>query len=629
MSSRRSRLPHRKLPKQPNLEQLRKQAKDLLKNYLSGKAIAIEEVHRVEGTLRKTNFTLTDAQRVLARAYGFQSWSKLKAFIDGINIERFAEAVNEGNIVRVRSMLASRPNLVSIDRAENDEHRAIHYAVLRRDAAMARLLMGAGSDARKGIWPHRDATTALALARDRGYSEIVAIIEEEEDRRRQEKMQCSNTTISPVQDEINAAIQKGETAAAIQLLESNLTLVHACDRNGRTPLHVAAANNNVELVAWLVKRQASVNKKDLDDLTPLDHACLGVDPRNGRAKQFPATAKVLLDHDAQLTVRAVVALGDEDRVREAIRSGPSLLNQINSNGGLVSLAVKHGRLSMVRLLLDLGASVDERILLDELEEPTESWGMPLWYAALANDLAITRELLDRGADPNANVYASGWPLRNAWNHKDDSVKKLLLERGAKLQPYMIAEKHDVDEARNLLAKNPTEELAKELAWSAADHGCPEIVELALKHLNWPRDDFRWNWILIQPIRGAESNTAQNLGHFKSMDALLRHGIDPDVARFGQTPLHFVAAHHSGLSGSDRAQFAAMLVDHGANLSLRDDMLKSTPLGWACRWGRKELAELFITRGAPIEETDAEPWATPITWARKMNHMAILQLLQRD
>jgi len=52
--------------------------------------------------------------------------------------------------------------------------------VLRRDAEMVRLLMEAGADARKGIFPHRDATSALCLARDREYDDIVAVIEEEE-----------------------------------------------------------------------------------------------------------------------------------------------------------------------------------------------------------------------------------------------------------------------------------------------------------------------------------------------------------------------------------------------------------------------------------------------------------------
>src|SRR5205085_8662380 len=171
-----------------------------------------------------------------------------------------------------------------------------------------------------------------------------------------------------------------------------------------------------------------------------------------------------------------------------------------------------------------------------------SWGMPLWYAALAGRLDITRLLLDRGADANANVYASGWPLRNAWVHKHESVKKLLLERGAKQQPYMVAETHDIAEARRLLAANPSEELARELAWSAADHGCPEIIELALPHLHWPAGDSRWHWVLIQPIRGAGDNTSKNDGHFRSMAALLQHGIDANVSRFGQTALHFAAAY---------------------------------------------------------------------------------------
>src|SRR5580704_10452966 len=180
-------LSHR-LPEQPNLEQLRKQAKELLQAFQSGEPASIAEVNRFERT-REKNFALNDAQRVIARAYGFASWPKLKAFVDGANIARFAEAVKAGDVAQVRALLASRPELVGMDRAENDEHRGLHYAVLRRDAAMVRILMEAGADARKGIWPHRDATTALAIAQERQYDEIVAVIEEEE-RQRREEMSC-------------------------------------------------------------------------------------------------------------------------------------------------------------------------------------------------------------------------------------------------------------------------------------------------------------------------------------------------------------------------------------------------------------------------------------------------------
>ena len=108
--------------------------------------------------------------------------------------------------------------------------------------------------------------------------------------------------------------------------------------------------------------------------------------------------------------------------------------------------------------------------------------MPLW----ATGFDIAKLLLDRGADPNANVYASGWPLLNAWSHEDPALKNLLLERGAKMQPYMVATTtHNIAEAKRLLAANPSEDLIQELAWSAADNGCSAIVELALPLLQWP------------------------------------------------------------------------------------------------------------------------------------------------
>jgi ankyrin repeat protein len=615
----------RHLPHQPNLEQLKKQAKELLERFRASDSTAVAEVRQFERNPDPTHFALNDAQRVLARAYGFQSWPKLKAFVDGATIARFADAVKAGDLAQVRSMLAMRPELVSMDRAGNDEHRGLHYAVLRRDVAMVKLLMEAGADAHKGIWPNRDATSALTIARDREYSEIVAIIEEEE-RLRREEMSCPNATVSPMQDEISAAIMNGDTATAKLLLEKDLSLIQACDRNGATPLHIAAQVADVGLVSWLLNRRANVRKQDIRDRTALDRAAHSAEPRNDYALRFPALARLLLDHGAEITLSAAVALGDVERVRTMIAADPAVLGRTLRNGGLLSLAVNHNQLAMVSLLLDLGADVDERVMLEELEEPTLSWGAPLWYAALGNQLEIARLLLDRGADPNANVYASGWPLSNAWNHEGGAVKRLLLERGARPQPHTVAANHDVAEARRLLENNPSEHVVEELLWSAADHGCPDIVAMALRLIPRPLNDRTSHWVLMQPIRGASGDPARNEGHFASLDLILREGVDPNVARMGATTLHFVAA-RGGLDGASRARFAAMLIDHGARLDLRDDLLKSTPLGWACRWGRLEMAEVLIARGALVQETDTEPWATPAAWAKRMDHSKIVSLLE--
>jgi ankyrin repeat protein len=618
----------RRLPPQPNLEQLRKQAKELLEQYCAGDPAAIAEVDEFGRNADPAAFALGDAQRVLARSYGYASWTKLKAFVDGVNIARLADAVNEGDLAQVRALLHARPELIHQDMSDHNEHRALHYAVLRRDEAMVRLLMEAGADARKGIYPHRDATSALGIALDREYHEIAAIIEEEE-RLRREELSCPNATVSPVQEQINRAISRGDNASVVRLLEADKTLIQACDQQGGTPLHIAAEEANEEMLEWLLRRHAPVNKQDVHGLTALDRAAKAADPRNNNAKRFSAIAKLLLGYGTELTMRGAVAMGDTERVRELAAADPASLRNIDRNGGLLTIAAKHGRLEIIRLLLDLGADVDERVLLEELEVPTVSWGMPLWYAALAGDREITQVLLERGADPNANVYASGWPLRNAWSHEDDSVKRLLLAHGAKLHPYMIAEQHDVEGAKRLLAEDASEELARELVVSAADHGCLAIVTLALGRLPWPATDHRWHWVLIQPIRGASGDSAANDGHFACLAALLKHGIEPNVARYGQTAVHFAAAYRGPVGEEDRARFASLLLDYGARLDIRDDLLRSTPLGWACRWGRQKLTELLIARGAPIDEPDAEPWATPEAWAEKMKQEAILTLLREQ
>ena len=629
--------PTRKLPAKPNLKQIRKQAKELLKAFQAREESAVAEVrahYRDPISAGGSEvLQLSDAQLVLARAYGFDSWAKLKAFVDGVTMSRFVAAVEAGDIERVRTMLRQRPELVHKDTAENNEHRGIHYAVLRRDVAMVRLLMEAGSDARKGIIPHRDATTAFALAKERDYADVVAVIEEEEQHRRQQ-MSCPNAPVSPLQDQINEAIRAGDKSAAIRLLEADPSLVRACDRTGGTPLHAAAQHANEEMVAWLLSHGASVRKRDIAGMTPLDRAARSAGPHNDHAQRFPAIAKLLLDRGAEVTLHAAVALADSQRVRELVSRDPGVVRRDNhwSRGGLLSLAVKHGHLEIVRLLLDLGADVDERVLLTEVEEPTPSWGAPLWHAALAGRRDIAVLLLDRGADPNANVYASGWPLRNAYQRNDEALKRLLLERGAKPQPYMVAEAHDVAEARRLLETDASEDLAQELTWSAADNGCPAIVELAVARLTWPPQDPRWHWILIQPFRGLGDNPAlrppaTTEDRLECMAILLRHGIDVNVSRMGQTILHFIAARGGAGQEADRVRFAAMLIDGGARLDLRDDLLKSTPLGWACRWGREELVDLLIARGASVDEPDAAAWATPLAWTKKMGHTAIERRLR--
>ena len=73
-------MPTRPLPDDPSLEHLRKQAKRLGKAVSAGDADALAQVKEFHPRAAQAmaGFTLTDAQLVTARTYGFASWPKLK-----------------------------------------------------------------------------------------------------------------------------------------------------------------------------------------------------------------------------------------------------------------------------------------------------------------------------------------------------------------------------------------------------------------------------------------------------------------------------------------------------------------------------------------------------------------------
>src|SRR5262249_45509379 len=125
-------VPTRVMREHPDLDQLKRQAKELLEAFRAGDPAAAAEIAaHFEGADDET-FALHDAQFVLARAYGFQSWPKLKAYVDGVTATTFKAAIRAGEIDRVRSMLRLRPELVNMNLTAIDD-RPLHYAVSARD----------------------------------------------------------------------------------------------------------------------------------------------------------------------------------------------------------------------------------------------------------------------------------------------------------------------------------------------------------------------------------------------------------------------------------------------------------------------------------------------------------------
>ncbi len=629
-------LPTRALREHPDLDQLKRQAKELLEAFRAGDADAVREVSTHYRDVDRAALALHDAQLVLARAYGFDSWPKLKAYVDGATVKRLEDAVRAGDLAQVRTILKARPELVASG--------ALHQAVFDRAPEMVRVLMQHGANARAGVYPHRDATSPLTIAIERGYDDIAAIIKEEEEHRREAK---SGVNAAPVPDELFRAISSGDDDGVITMMEGNPALLQTCTLDGWTPLHAASRQLNERLVAWLLDHGADVMRLGKGEWTALDEAAYwsGADS----TEEFKSVAASLRQRGAVLTPWAAVALGEADWLRARHAEG-ALTNPIEDSGGLLTIAARHNRPEVLAMLLDFGFDPNERARYAHVggDDVAFTWGMPLYHCAASGKYDMAEMLLVRGADPNGKVYASGDPMFQAYDKRDWKMVELLQRYGGKPEASTAGLFRQTDLARKMLAGEVAcglegvggETLAEQLLWGAACGGDPEIVRMALERVDRQRNDLWWFHILEQPLRiwNHGSTMAEkpgwDRGTYLTCFRLILERCDPnlrgrvgDEGRFGLTILHSVAGSREHVTADERVGFTTILLDAGARLDIRDNLLKSTPLGWACRWGRIELVRLLLERGADPVEADAEPWATPRAWAEKMGHPGVLAALR--
>src|SRR5215468_1862604 len=207
--------PTRVMREHPDLDQLKRQAKELLEAFRDGDTAASAEVGAYFEGADRAIFALHDAQLVLARAYGFQSWPKLKAYVDGVTAKTFKAAIRAGEIDRVRSMLRLRPELVNMNLTAIDD-RPLHYAVSARDVRMVRLLLEHGGNAHMGKHSgHWDYPSALAIAEGRGYEEIVRLIREMQPNPPEEMVRPAPAAPAAPPPELRAALKSRNEAQLI------------------------------------------------------------------------------------------------------------------------------------------------------------------------------------------------------------------------------------------------------------------------------------------------------------------------------------------------------------------------------------------------------------------------------
>ena len=133
----------KKLPSRPSPEQYKKQAKELVRDFKAGKPEALERLKALrrrsgklpDSRLHPTRLALADAQFIIAREHGFESWPKFAKHVTALSrdnspvaqFETAADAIITGEITTVRKLLQENPQLIRA--RSNRSHRAtlLHY----------------------------------------------------------------------------------------------------------------------------------------------------------------------------------------------------------------------------------------------------------------------------------------------------------------------------------------------------------------------------------------------------------------------------------------------------------------------------------------------------------------------
>jgi ankyrin repeat protein len=145
------------LPEPPDLDQLRRQAKELRDAARRGDAAAKERFTRQHPTGPQDAVSLAAAQLVVARELGFPSWPKLKAAIDdavakSANVGDFVAASVDGRLRAARAIFGADPDIA-------------------RRSLLAATVLGDAQAVQDGLAV--DPTAAAAVDDDRGWPPLL------------------------------------------------------------------------------------------------------------------------------------------------------------------------------------------------------------------------------------------------------------------------------------------------------------------------------------------------------------------------------------------------------------------------------------------------------------------------
>lgn len=333
-------MPIKPLPSRPNLDHLKYQAKDLFKAWKEEDTEAfarIREFHpkfadKSKQEVRDAQFLLSDAKLVIAREYGFKSWTKLKRHIatPGDQDSAWYRALYK----KLKS-LGLRMIAASV---LGDFRRAFEA----RDASAIRKLLQQHVAARALINEPLFPFDAPALVHMAGQGDLAiteVLLEYGADPNRRSDwwaggFHALHVASGAVADRLLEAGAVPDACAAAHLdrvellrdmLDTDPSRVNERGGDGQTPLHFA---RSLEAVDLLLERGADPDARDLDHRSTPAQWMLNKRREAGRFN----LARYLVERGAYCDIFLATALGLTEQLRAMIEADRSLLQLRTGQG---------------------------------------------------------------------------------------------------------------------------------------------------------------------------------------------------------------------------------------------------------------------------------------------------------
>nr|WP_253309278.1 ankyrin repeat domain-containing protein [Rickettsia endosymbiont of Ceutorhynchus assimilis] len=325
----------------------------------------------------------------------------------------------ENNSKNIIEFLISKG--VSVNDTDKDGRTPLYWASWNGRLDVVEYLIGKGADISA---KDKDGRNPLDVAKGHQYDNVVEYLQQAE-------LQLNKQLLTAVQDgdfeKVKDLVSRGASLDAAN--------IDAQDKDGKTPLHFAAQEGNLDMVQFFLNRGANIKAKDMYGWTPLHFA--------SAYGKFDVVKFFL---DSNINIRAKDRYGDtplhlaaqnndkSEIVESFLDSDANNINDRTNNGWTpLHVAVQGNKPSTVKLLLGRGADIEVKDTYGQtpldlatqkgytdivkiLEQ--EQLGKELFTAVREYDFSRVEKLISRGANIDNKNKNGKTPLDIAINTKN-------------------------------------------------------------------------------------------------------------------------------------------------------------------------------------------------------------------